>query len=348
MWNQSPIFVNGFSRGGTTILTNLLASHPNVCLVGETHHLFKGHSITDSPWNVLRKCIYNDAPILARQWQDFFSPRLVEPRKRLGRWARKRVDHVFYREKLRSRHPILNRFKSPVEEYAKEELAAARLLAKNIDGMIYATDEFARMYPDATFFGLLRNGLAVCEGHLRRGRSAEEIGWRYQVLVDKMCADADRIPHYKLLRFEDLLSQPAETLFSVFAHAGLDPERVSQVRMQARRVMDSAGNHRLQGSSEWDVTWLPVSELSTYLQRDVDSNQVRQLSEANRDAFLKHAGRAMERLGYSTEFAPVAGRHDADSTGDVDSPSIISIEEVRQQRRQATSSNQLESQRKAA
>jgi hypothetical protein len=39
--NRAPIFVNGFSFGGTNMITNLLASHPEVCwLSGETHEVF--------------------------------------------------------------------------------------------------------------------------------------------------------------------------------------------------------------------------------------------------------------------------------------------------------------------
>jgi hypothetical protein len=300
MRNQKPIFVNGFSRGGTTILTNLLASHPGVCLIGEIHHAFKGHSITDSIWHVLRKCLYHDAPVLAQQWQDFFSPRLIAPRKPLTAGSRARIDRALYREKLRSRHPLLNRYKNPSIEYRVDEIQASRLLGKNIDGMIYACEEFAKMYPDATFFGLIRNGFAVCEGHMRRGRSPEEIGWRYQMLVDRMFEDARRLPRYEIVRFENLVQEPVETLQRLCAHAGLELEQVSQVRMQVRRVMDSEGEHRLLGGSEWDVVWFDLPELESYFQRDVDDNQVKRLSQRDRDAFLKQAGEAMERLGYSS------------------------------------------------
>ena len=303
MRNQAPIFVNGFSRGGTTILTNLLASHPQVCLIGETHHAFKGHNITDSVWSIIRKCVYHDAPILARQCQDFFSPRLIAPRKPLAKWARRRIDRVLYREKLRSRHPILNRFKGPNTEYQSDEIVSSRLLCKNIDGMIYASDEFAQMYPDASFFGLVRNGLAVCEGHLRRGRSAEEIGWRYQVLVDKMCQDAERISRYHMLRFEDIVMNPTETLNRIYMQSGLNINQLSEIRMQIRRVMDSQGNHRLIGDSEWDVVWLSPFQLEKHFEKDVDQNQVKRLPVKDRDAFLKQAGRAMELLGYEVSSA---------------------------------------------
>jgi hypothetical protein len=300
MLNREPIFVNGFSRGGTTMLTNLLASHPDVCLIGETHHVFKGHSITDSLWRVINKCLSRDAPIMVGLGQDFFSPRLITPRKTLGSWAERLIDRTLFREKLRSNHPLLNRYKSSEAEYTWQEIAQSRLLCKNIDGMIYGNDAFVDMYPDGTFLGLVRNGLAVCEGHIRRGRSAEEIGWRYQILVDKMLMDSERISSYRIIRFEDLIAQPMNSLHSVYAHAGLDVSRLSEIRMQVRRVMDADGNHRLNGKSEWDVVWLQPRDLANYFQSDVDGNQIRHLSQADRDKFLMKAGPAMERLGYPT------------------------------------------------
>ncbi len=313
MLNREPIFVNGLSRGGTTILTNLLASHPAICLIGETHHVFKGTSLTDRYWGVLRKCLCYDAPMILRQRQDFFSPRLIKPRKPLSSFAKQWVDRVLFREKLRSMHPLLNQFKAAGIPYASDEIRTSRLLAKNVDGMIYANDVWAEMYPDASFFGLIRNGLAVCEGHIRRGRSAAVIGRRYQQLVDKMLYDAEQMPRYQLIRFESLLAAPWETLRVACQHIGVDLRGIAQIRMQARRVMDADGNHRLYGQSEWEVVWLRPDELIPYVQRDVDGNQIRRLSTADRNSFLKEAGSAMERLGYGDTVLDDVGRDPPDS-----------------------------------
>ena len=301
MLNRRPIFVNGFSRGGTTILTNLLASHPDVCTVAETHQLFKGQTVTDSLWRILQKCVLYDAPILISLRQDFFSPRLIKPRKPLSPSLRWFVDRVIYHEKVRSRSTIFNRFKCPNVEYTHEEITTARLVAKNVDGMIYATDAFAEMYPDATFVGLVRNGLALCEGHLRRGRSAVEIGRRYRQLGDKMVHDAERLPRYRIFRFEDLMHDAHGYLRQLYQHAQLDVQRLKRVRMQLRRVMDATGNHRLTSGAEWDVVWLDVANFDTFFQQRVNQNQIQRLSAADRNAFLDEAGATMERLGYATE-----------------------------------------------
>ncbi|MCA9215876.1 MAG: sulfotransferase [Planctomycetales bacterium] len=303
MRNSSPIFVNGFSRGGSTILTNLLASHPEVCLIGETHHAFKGHSITDSVWGIVRKCLYHDAPILAGQCQDFFSPRLIAERKPLSRWAKSRVDQILYAEKFRSQHPTFNQFKAPDQEFDAEEIEASRLLGMNIDGIVFANDAFVDMYPEATFYGVVRNGLAVCEGHVRRGQSPREVGERYQKLVDKMCDDAHQLARYEIFRFEDILNQPIETLNRVFLHAGLEISKLDKIRVHTRRVMDAHGNHRLRkGKYEWELAWISLDQLEDYLDRNVDANQAKLLSYSDRNEFLRYAGAAMERLGYSTSF----------------------------------------------
>jgi hypothetical protein len=301
MLNRQPIFINGFSRGGTTIFTNLLASHPEVCTVSEVHHLFKGHNLSDSPLRVARKCLFHDLPVIVGTAQDFFSPRLVKERKRPPSALQKFIDRVIYREKLRSQNVYFNRFKRPGVEYTRDEIKASRLVIKNIDGMIYGTDTFAEMYPDASFVGLVRNGLALCEGHLRRGRPAEELGRRYRLLVEKMRSDAERLPRYRLFRFEDLLTDPGGCMAELYQHCGLDIQRLQAVRMQVRRVMDRNGQHRLTGNTEWQVVWYDVSDLSSYFQPDVNENQLRRLQPADRDAFLREAGNTMEQLGYSTD-----------------------------------------------
>ena len=300
MLNQRPIFINGFSSGGTTILTNILASHPEVCTLSEIHHLFKGDSLTDTALGVLSRCVFYDAPAIALTGQDFFSPRLIKPRKRLSATAKRFIDRVLYREKMRSRNVFLNRFKHQGVEYSHEELIASRIVGKNVDGMIFTSETLAEMYPDATFINLLRNGLALCESHQRKNRSAREIGIRYRVLGRKMWEDAQHFSQHRFIHFEDLMQDPVPSIQQIYEHAGLDIDKLRDVRMQIRRVIDADGNHRLSGGSEWQVVWSDLEGLATYFQKDVNRNQIKRLSGADRDTFLKEAGETMEMLGYST------------------------------------------------
>ncbi|MGB6044070.1 MAG: sulfotransferase [Pirellulales bacterium] len=301
MLNKRPIFINGFSRSGSTILNNFLASHPEVSTVAEIHHLFKGQTYSESAFRLLFKCVLHDGPILLSQRQDFFSPRLHELRKPVSPGVQRFIDRIIFKEKQRMRSPLANQYKYPGVEYTNEELAASRVVGKNLDGLIYATDVFAEMYPDATFVGLVRNGLAVCEGQLRRGHAAEDIGRRYRCVVEKMLSDAERIPRYQLFRFEDLIHATDECVGSLYRHCDLDMRKLQAVRMQVRRAMDSHGNHRLTGDKEWDVVWYDLDRLDTYFHQDVNQNQIRRLADVDRKAFLREAGPAMEQLGYPIE-----------------------------------------------
>jgi hypothetical protein len=71
--------------------------------------------------------------------------------------------------------------------------------------------------------------------------------------------------------------------------------------MQIRRVMDEKGQHRLEGGAEWSVVWFDLDTIDSYFHRDVNKNQIKRLSQSNRDAFLREAGPTMEKLGYHTD-----------------------------------------------
>ncbi len=338
--SRGPIFVNGFSRGGTTVLANILASHPDTCYLGETHHIFKGHRLADPWWRILARAIGYDLPYILRQREDAFSPRLFRRRREMGSRLISRLKRILERERAAAgRHPMYSQFKSADTPYTARELQNARLLSKNVDGMVYATDILATAFPDATFVSLLRNGLAVCEGHLRRGRSAAKSGWRFRRLVEQMSRDAAALPNYHFVRFEELLADPIRVSRRIYELAGLDPTAVSQIRMQRRRVMDADGNHRLKkGGHEWSVDWLDMEDLPSYFEPAADRNQIVRLSASDRMDFLANAGPAMERLGY------LPGRSDEE----VDEPRILSLDSYRDSLRRPAEGAPPNHRRKAA
>lgn len=299
MLNQAPIFVNGLSRGGTNIVMNLLLSHPEVCMpTGETHKVFKGRALGESMWRIIQKRLCYDLPIRIATGQDIFHPLLLEPRKAVPIWVERFIDRILHGEKLRARHEGHNRYKSEGLEYTCQEIAESRLLCKNVNGVIYTTDMFREMYPDAVFFGLVRNGLAVCEGHLRRGRSAEESGHMYKRLVTRMLEDAAGLEYYHIVRFEDMISHPVRFLRRIYRLAGLDVHQLRKVRLQLKPTVDRRGRHGLAGGYDRQVVWYDLGDLQTHFHPDVNENQIRQLAPGDREAFLRIAQVAMERLGY--------------------------------------------------
>lgn len=134
MLNRKPIFVGSTSRGGSTIVLNMLASHPDVCTVGETHQVFKGRPDSEPAWMQVKRSLLYDLPMWLTTQRDFMSPRLEQPRPVVSERVQRFIDRVLYRDKLRSRIPHFNLYKAPGVEYTREEIKASRMIAKNING----------------------------------------------------------------------------------------------------------------------------------------------------------------------------------------------------------------------
>jgi len=242
-----------------------------------------------------------DLPVWALTRQDLLSPRMLRPRRKISKLAQRFIDRVLYEDKLRSRTPHFNQFKGPGVEYTREEIASARLIGKNLSGAIFLNEMFAQMYPDAKFVYLVRNGLALCEGYMRRGKTPEFAAHRYRTLVNRMLDDCQKLPGASLLRFEDILSDPAQQLERLYESLDLDPTRATHLRLQNRKKLDEQGQHRTNGGAEWDVVWFPREEIGQHLDPNVNDRQLARLSESDRQAFLREAGDIMELLGYPTD-----------------------------------------------
>jgi hypothetical protein len=295
MLNKAPIFVNGFKYGGTNLIMNLLASHPDVCwLSGETQFVFNGRRHRLDRW--LRRLFYLPIRIspgdhLLHRTKD------IDAQRRVPRFMMPYVDLFFFADKMTTQN---NRFKQENVRYVLKELKNCRFLAKNVNGLVLASDIFSEMYPDATFIALVRNGLALCEGFMRRGWSAQEVGRMYETVCQKMLHDSRAMPNYRIVRFEEMVSDPVGFMKKIYSFAGLDADRVEKVRLQAKRSMNKDGtrNYTFGGSKDRETHWFSIEELGSNVRNDVNANQIARLNAADRETFLKQAGNSMEILGY--------------------------------------------------
>ena len=101
--------------------------------------------------------------------------------------------------------PARTEFQETELFHKRSEIARRRLLCKNVNGVVFTTPLFQKMYPDATFIALVRNGLALCEGFVRRGWNARDFGILYDRVCRRMLEDARSVSNYNIVRFEDLL-----------------------------------------------------------------------------------------------------------------------------------------------
>ena len=295
MLNKAPIFVIGFQRGGTNILTNLIASHPDVCALSrETHHVFYGkHSRPLEKWADRLRYL----PILVAARGHVFRPTSLSERNGLPRLVMRYADWLLYRSRLAADG---DRAHERSNGAGALDGPAPRLLGKNVNGLALATPVLAEMYPDATFVALVRNGLALCESYVRRGWTAAAFGRIYERVCQRMLQDAATRANYHLVRFEEMLANPSSMIEKVYGYASLDMRLVAKFRLQAKQSMDQQGRrtYTFGGERDRETRWFDLSHIESCFRKDVDENQIARLGAQDRQDFLRHAQPSVEALGY--------------------------------------------------
>jgi len=306
--NKRPIFIVAFARGGSSLVLNLLRSHPEVCSPrGEANEVFYGkRRLHESPFTVLAKR-WRSRSIFRAEGKAVFRLDNWEPRRPFAAQSQQAIDRILYHEKMRATAPDQNRYKMKGVRYTRGEIERSRLLCKNLNGLIFLSGEFARLYPDATFVGLVRNGLAVCEGHIRRGHDCAEIARNYNRACLQMAHDAQCLPNFHIFRYEDLVVRPQEALRMLFAKAGLDLAEVKMLRTKPKAVMTTSGRHRLLdggfrrrilGNRCRDLLWHPLEDFGKHLLKGVNANQIKRLSEQQRKTIVEVGRESLARFGY--------------------------------------------------
>lgn len=299
MLNKKPIFIIAFARGGSNILLNLLRSHPQVCSPrGETHEVFKGKGSWE-PYQVRLVKALNYLPIRLMQKEDIFSIKHWGKRKIVSKTIQSLIDRLLFYEKMKALDRSQNYYKTEGVRYNRREIKESRLLCKNLDGLIFLTDMFYEMYPDATFIALVRNGFAVCEGHKRRGDDIAEIARNYESGCSKMIQDQKRIPNYHIMRYEDIIEKPLESLNEIYSCAGLDVSLVRKIRLETKPVIRSDGHHGfIHGTNRKELVWYDADEFHRHFINDANSNQIERLSEEEKQTIVKFARESLSHFSY--------------------------------------------------
>lgn len=299
MLNKEPIFIQGFARGGSNIIMNLLLSHPNICLTnGETDKVFKGTK-WDSSWGVAKKKLLFDFPICLLSGQNLFSQTNLQKRKHVPDYLKKYIDLILYRGRYIAMVNTHNRYKFENTEYTEEELKDCRLLTKGLGGIAFTVDMFNEMYPDATFLGLVRNGFALCEGFVRRGFDPKDVGHMYKTVATQILKSTAEMENYHLYYYEDMVKSPLEFMENIYTATGLDSDEVKKVRLQSKGIMQADGKRVHLKGRDREVFWHEKADLHKFIKNNINQNQIRQLKQKDRDKFLSEAGGVMDELGYS-------------------------------------------------
>jgi hypothetical protein len=300
MLNKKPIFIVGFTRGGSNILLNLLRSHPQVCSPrGETQEVFKGKLKVESIPVLLSKW-WNYLPILIAQRQHVFSLNLTtDPANAFSEKTMQRIDKILFYEKMKALDPTQNQYKNENEKYTLDEIKESRLLCKNLNGLIFVTGLFNKMYPDATFLALVRNGFAVCEGHLRRKIDIHKSAEMYRKSCERMIEDSKKISNYHILRFEDIINDPIKMLHKIYDYCDLDARLLKKIRLATKPIVKKDGSHGyVHGISETKLLWYDLEEFATHFDKNVNDNQIARLTEHQKKVIQNEAGEVLKYFNY--------------------------------------------------
>jgi len=294
MKNNRPIILNCFSRGGSNILWNILLSHPEVCSpIQETLQIFR------LDWRGIRKEGLK-AALLGHQWR-LFDQWNLHGRAPISSRAQEFIDQTLFYWKLKTLQDSDMRYKSKDKVYSLAEVENSRLVLKNNNGTIFLSGVFFEMYPDAIFFGLVRDPIPLYESHKRNrtpvSSSPERFASFYQDMVGKMLSDANRFSSYQLVYFEDMLKDPLGATKSVYDFAGLDMNKVPQMRFKAKPHMQADGSHSTNFQSGKHY-WLERDEIPQLLEAEVNQYQVSRLESKEVDIIRALTQNVREQLGY--------------------------------------------------
>jgi hypothetical protein len=193
-FNGPPLFVSGCNRGGTTILTHLLAAHPELRSIGrgpfnEGLHVWRRHFPDRTrhrwavpPWRwLMRRTETHATPMLADRIRSDFEAALPGPGRMLEKTPANAV-----------RIPFIN-----------------------------------RLYPDCTFIHVLRDGRHTTASLVARRvwlpyAPHQWVGAHRTALEDLAALPSERVV---IVRYEALMADPEPVLEDLCYRCGLDWDR---------------------------------------------------------------------------------------------------------------------------
>ena len=259
--HQSKVtIVNGMQRGGTNIVWNLLQSHPEIVSPGrETGELIYPAWTNKRPMRLFRKPL---------RWL-----------LRLGfRPLFRHVDRVLYRCKMDTLLDPDNRYKNENDLYTHPEVEAAMLSAKSVADDVFFTPALAAHFPESHVISVVRNGLATCEGWVRRGVSPQKAAKHHKKTMDEVLRQDAQLSNHMIVRFEDCLEDPMGLAVKMCRFANLDPDKLKKLRIKAKSIIQQDGSHRASFAQAGQKVWLAPEDAKKFFDPSITQRQIDALS----------------------------------------------------------------------
>ena len=116
------------------------------------------------------------------------------------------------------------------------------MLVKALNYNLAFVPDLLALYPDARFVGLIRDGRAVCEGHVARGAGLADAAATYAYVGRRLIELEARGLPLRTWRFEDLVADAPGVSAAVYDFCGLDRTATLGVCLQDKeRIVQPDG-----------------------------------------------------------------------------------------------------------
>lgn len=306
MTDERPIFILGIQRGGTNQILNVLRSHPATFWPrGEFHEVFRPRNLRREGLGAFAK-LRRYAPIWASAG-DILDPGRKPRRPGLLSGARGRAVRAGLASSAAANTASVRRFKQALRTQGFFEAPAVpdRMLCKVMNYNLGFAEDLAALYPEACFVGIIRDGFAVCEGHIARGASVAAAAEAYNFAARRLIEGEAAGLRLRTWRFEDLLREPARLAREIYAFCGLDAQATTGICLQDKeRILDPAG--RIKGMRKVDF-YYRFEDMGQHMRVDANAGSLARLSAEHRAEIEKRCAPVLRHFGYIGEAA--AGGH---------------------------------------
>jgi len=290
-------FVVGVTRSGTTLLRMMLDSHPRLAIPPESHFV----------------------PDLIEYFQENNEPTVdgaLEQIEGNRRWGDFHLDAGELRERLAATEPlnVSDALRAFFQLYADKQ-DKPRWGDKTpiyINRMLL----IQRALPEARFIHLIRDGRDAALSRAKRVLTdptpMPKVAQRWKNRILRAREQADRLPHYLEVHYEDLIRDTESSLRKIceFIELEFDPAMLTYYERAEERMSEMARDL----PSEGDKPLRPADhrvEAHKLTQRPPDPSRLgqwrEQMSASDQAAFEEEAGDLLEELGYEVTGKQVAG-----------------------------------------
>lgn len=183
--------------------------------------------------------------------------------------------------------------------YSAKHMEESVLCLKSVNRDIYLTNLLLKVYPELYFIGLTRNGYALADGYVRRGKGVKETARLYGEISNEMKHYSQLIPKFKLVKFEDIVDDPFEMSKELYSFLDMKPTEVSKLRFKSKKIVDNDGGHTTKFGNENKKYWVDESAIDKIIDKNINKRQMNDLASELIEEFNRESGSAFDFFDYT-------------------------------------------------